>query len=253
MKRKILFLVLSFTFIHLFSQPGDMDKVYQDGLNLYNEGSFDRALSTWIGIADSGYTSPYLFYNIGNAAFKTGNIPVSILYYERALLSRPFDEDIRYNLEIAKGYVIDKFNSIPEFFLVRWFRMISLMFSSNLWAIWSLGTFALTLALLLLYLFSTRPGVKRISFITSIFTLLIAISTIFFSFGNRAVRVKKRDAIIFAPSSNGKSSPDISGKDLFIIHEGTKVKIEDEVGGWYEIRLPDGNVGWIQSVDAQKI
>ncbi|MEZ5000361.1 MAG: tetratricopeptide repeat protein, partial [Bacteroidales bacterium] len=178
MKKKILFLALSFAFMQIFSQPSNIDQVYQEGLDLYSDGSFDRALTTWLGIADSGYTSPDLFYNIGNAAFKTGNIPVSILYYERALLSKPFDEDIRYNLEIAKSYAIDKFNSIPEFFLVRWFRMVSLMFPSNLWALWSLTTFAITLALLLLYLFSKSHGIKKLSFIISVVALVISISTL---------------------------------------------------------------------------
>ena len=52
-------------------------------------------------------------------------------------------------------------------------------------------------------------------------------------------------AIIYNPVVSGKSSPDNSGTDLFVLHEGTKVSIEDEVGEWLKIRLSDGNVGWV--------
>jgi SH3-like domain-containing protein len=52
-------------------------------------------------------------------------------------------------------------------------------------------------------------------------------------------------AIIFTSQISVKSSPDNSGTDLFVIHEGTKVSVEDEVGEWLEIKLSDGNKGWI--------
>jgi len=227
--------------------------IYNSGIEYYSQGSFDQALTTWIGLVDSGYSSPELYYNIGNAAFKTGKIPLSILYYEKSLLKHPFNEDARYNLEISRSFVVDRFNSIPELFISRWFRMVSLLFSSNSWAVISLVTFSLSLILILVYLFSRSISFKKISFFIASFALLLSVVSILFSFGNRSVTVRNRDAIIFAPAVTGKSSPDQSGKDLFVIHEGTKVRIEDEVGGWFEIRLSDGNVGWIPSTDAEKI
>lgn len=226
---------------------------YTAGIQYYSEGSFDQALTAWLALVDSGYSSPELYHNIGNAAFKTGKIPLSILYYEKSLLKHPFNEDVRYNLEIARSYVVDRFNTIPELFILRWFRMVSLLFSSNSWAVISLISFTVALVLLLAYLFSISGTIKRISFIIAAMAFLVSIASISFSFGNRSVTVRNRDAIIFAPVVTGKSSPDESGKDLFVIHEGTKVKVEDEVGGWYEIRLTDGNVGWIPSDYAEKI
>lgn len=254
MNRKVLLnilwlLLLPFTYVSGQSP----ENKYYEGINHYSEGNFDQALSTWIELADAGFSSPELYYNIGNAAFKTGKIPLSILYYEKALLKHPFNEDIRYNLEIARSFVVDRFNTIPELFISRWFRMVSLLFSSNGWAVISLITFTLSLILGLLYLFSGSISIKRISFIVASVAMLISFAAISFSYGNRSVTVRNRNAIIFAPVVTGKSSPDPSGKDLFVIHEGTKVKVEDEVGGWYEIRLSDGNVGWIPVGDAEKI
>ena len=254
MTRTILVNIILFLALSSASLPAQNPKdEYLAGIDYYSNGSFDQALSAWLGIVDSGYYSPELYYNIGNAAYKTGKIPLAILYYEKALLKHPFNEDVRYNLEIARSFVVDRFNSIPELFISRWFRMVSLLFSSNNWAVISLVAFSLSLLLMLVYLFATSGLFKKVSFFVAAFTMLVSVASISFSYGNRSVTVRNRDAIIFAPVVTGKSSPDISGKDLFVIHEGTKVKIEDEVGEWYEIRLSDGNVGWIPSGDAEKI
>jgi len=82
---------------------------------------------------------------------------------------------------------------------------------------------------------------------------VISLTSLAFSFRNRTLVHNNRDAIIFSPLVNGKSSPDESGTDLFVLHEGTKVTVEDEVGEWYEIRLSDGNKGWIPSNSLEKI
>ena len=44
-----------------------------------------------------------------------------------------------------------------------------------------------------------------------------------------------------------KSSPDRAATDLFVLHEGTKLTIEESTDGWVEIRLADGRKGWIES------
>ena len=56
----------------------------------------------------------------------------------------------------------------------------------------------------------------------------------------------KREAIIFAPSVYIKSSPDNNATDLFILHEGTKIILMDHLNDWYEVKIQNGNVGWIQ-------
>jgi SH3-like domain-containing protein len=82
--------------------------------------------------------------------------------------------------------------------------------------------------------------------VSSIFTLTSSLR-------NRSLVYHNDHAIIFSPAVNGKSSPDQSGKDLFVLHEGTKVTVEDEVGEWYEIRLSDGNKGWVPSNSLTRI
>lgn len=253
MKRALIILIILVSLPALSYATENPDSLFKAGSELYNNGDHAGALELWQEIADKGLYSPELYYNMGNAAFKSGRIAHSILWYEKALLMKPFDEDIRYNLEIARSYVTDRFDTIPELFVIRWFRMISLVLDSNGWAFLAVLLFALSLVLLLLWLFSGKPGVKRLTLAAAVFSLALALLTLGLYHGNRNVTVKKRAAVILTPAETGMSSPGTGGKELFVIHEGTKVKIEEEAGEWIRIRLPDGNVGWITSGSAGKI
>lgn len=228
----------------LFSQEDHLQK-FKKGVELYTSAKYDEALKEWLDIYNAGYHSASLDYNIGNAYFKLNNIPGAILFYERALLIKPAGENIHYNLEIARTLVVDKFNEIPQLFFIKWFDFLSLMLSTNGWATLSIISFILSLFLLSVYIYSARYKLKVISFWFAILMFLISVSSLSFSLRNKDLVYDSREAVIFSPSVTGKSSPDSSGTDLFVLHDGTKVRIEDEVGEWYEIKLSDGNKGWV--------
>jgi tetratricopeptide (TPR) repeat protein len=214
-------------------------------VELYTAAQYEDALKEWIDVYTTGYRSAPLDYNIGNAYFKLDNIPGAILFYERALLLRPADENIRYNLEIAKTLIVDKFDEIPALFFVRWFDFVSLLIPVNGWAVLSIFSFFVFLVLLSVYIYTSRYRLKVLGFWAALLFLVISASSLAGTLRNKELVYDSREAVIFAPSVNGKSSPDSSGTDLFVLHEGSKVRIEDEVGDWYEIKLSDGNKGWI--------
>lgn len=226
---------------------------FTTGTELYSEGKYSEALDIWLEIYDTGLRSSELNYNIASAYFKLNNIPGSILFYERALLLDPANEDSRYNLQIARTMVVDKFVEIPELFFISWFNFISLILNTNLWAGLSVACFVIFLLSFSIYIYSSRYRQKVIGFWLALVFLLLSISSLSFSLRNRSLVLNNREAIIFSPAINGKSSPDESGTDLFVLHEGTKVTVEDEVGGWYEIRLSDGNKGWVPSDCLRKL
>lgn len=235
-----------------FAQESRIEK-FNNGISLYTSGKYREALDVWKSIYSTGVTSANLDYNIANAAFKINNIPEAILFYERALLLKPADEDIQYNLQIAKTLVVDKFVEIPELFFVKWYNFLSLSFSTNTWAKISAISFILFLLSLSVYIYSSRYNLKVSGFWFAVFLLTLSLASASFSIRNRNLVYRNPKAIIFSPLVNGKSSPDNSGKDLFVLHEGTKVTIEDQVGEWFEIRLSDGNKGWIPSNSLNKI
>jgi tetratricopeptide (TPR) repeat protein len=252
-KRNILFFLSLLLLNTEAISQNSKDQNFRIGIENYSAGNYNEALRLWTEIYITGYRSAELAYNIGNANYKLNNIPDAILFYERAYLLKPTDEDIKYNLQIARTLVIDKFEEIPELFFLRWYDLLSLLLTSNMWATTSLVTFLLFLLMLSLYLYSSRYRYKVIGFWLAVSLLFISMLTLSFSARNRSMIYNSNKAILFCPVVHGKSSPDDSGTDLFVLHEGTKVSVEDEVGDWFEIRLSDGNKGWIQSNCLQKI
>lgn len=245
----ILLTVLSTS---LNAQNTNIEK-FNQGVTLFSSASYREALQLWNEVYATGYRSAELDYNIGNAYFKLNDIPNAILFYERAYLLKPTDENINYNLQIARTLNVDRFKEIPELFFVRWYNLISLLLSSNKWAVISVTTFIFFLLFLSLYLYSSGYLNKVYGFWLAMFFFAVSASSLTFSIRNKSLVFNSNQAIIISPLVNGKSSPDNSGNDLFILHEGTKVTIEDEVGEWYEVRLSDGNKGWIPVKSLNKI
>ena len=244
-KQYILILLFISLFVHeAVSQDTNKDKFYQ-GVTYFTAGSYKEALQAWTDIYNTGYRSANLDYNIGNAYFKLNNIPYAILFYERAYLLKPADENINYNLQIARTLIVDRFQEIPELFFVKWYNFVSLFLSTNSWAKISITSFVFFLLLLSLYIYSRRYRYKVIGFWLAVFFIILSLTSLAFTVRNKSLVYDSHKAIISSPIVSGKSSPDKSGTDLFVLHEGTKVTVEDEVGEWTEIRLSDGNKGWI--------
>lgn len=243
--RYILFLVVGLAIT--LNASSQENARFDKGVEEYSAGNFKEALQSWIELYNTGYASASLNYNIGNAYFKMGDIPNAILFYERAYLLKPADENINYNLEIAKSLTVDRFQEIPELFFIRWFDFISLTLNGNTWSIISLGSFVLCLIFLSVYIYTSRYKLKVAGFWIALVLMVISLLAISFAWQNRTLVFDSHKGIISSPQVSGKSSPDSSGTDLFVIHEGTKVSIGEEVGGWFEITLSDGNKGWIPS------
>jgi tetratricopeptide (TPR) repeat protein len=245
LNRNILILLILVLPVNTVFSQEERSVKFKKGVELYSASNYQEALKEWSDIYNTGYRSATLNYNIGNAYFKLNDIPGAILFYERALLLKPADNSINYNLQIARSLVVDKFEEIPELFFVRWFDFLSLVLSTNAWAVISIISFILFLVLLSLYIYSSKYRLKVIGFWFALMFLIISASSLAFTMRNKSLVYDSHKAVIFAPSLNGKSSPDNSGTDLFVLHEGSKVSVEDTVGEWYEIKLSDGNKGWV--------
>ncbi len=229
------------------------EEKYLRGVDLYTAENYREALNEWLDIYNTGYRSASLNYNIGNAYFKLENIPGAVLFYERARLMKPGDDNINYNLQIARSMVVDKFEEIPELFFIKWFDFVALSLPVNSWAWVSLISFIIFLVFLSVYIYSSKYNLKVAGFWTALVFLILTLVSLSLSYRNKSLVYDNRKAIIFTPVVNGKSSPDPGGTDLFVLHEGSKVTVEDKVGGWYEIKLSDGNKGWIPSESLEVI
>lgn len=226
-----------------------------DAANLaYVEGRWADAISDYQMISSMGLESASLYCNTGDAFFKDGNVPMAILYYERALKLDPSYDDARYNLDLLNSTIQDRIDPVPEFVLKAWAREICYIMDSNAWTVCFFVLFALTLAMVLLFLLAPTVGGRRTGFFTGIVLLLLAVFSLCFSVWQKNDYMKAEGAIVMRPVTSVKSSPSAeASKDLFILHEGTKVKIIDQVGSWNNIELADGRQGWIPSGDIETI
>ena len=235
-----------------WAQPGnDADALWNAGVAAYADGRWDEAREAWNGIATSGLESAELYYNLGNAFFKGGDIAHAILWYERSLKVDPSYGDARFNLEFARSQVQDRIDEVPEFFMEVWGRKACWLLPSGVWAWLCILFFLATMAMLLLFLLGSG-GARKAGFFTGIATLLLTLLCLDFAFWQRTDALKHDSAIVTAPVTEVKSSPG-SGVSLFVLHEGTKVKILESVGDWDNIELSDGRQGWLKSGSAERI
>ncbi len=220
---------------------------------LYSESNYGEAALVYERIIGAGYHSAGLYYNLGNAYYRSNNIPAAILNYERAALLSPGDEDVRFNLELARSRVRDRIEELPAFFLNRWWQDARSMAGSGAWAVLSVSLFILSLAMVSVFLFSSSIIIKKTFFWLAVSMFSLAVLCFSLGLDQRNHLRNHGTAIVFSPLVPVKSSPDIRSADLFIIHEGTKVRVEESIGDWRSVRLSDGNKGWVHMDDIEMI
>ena len=230
------------------------DSLWTAGVDAYSAGDYQTAIEQWQAVQESGLESVELYYNLGNAYFKDGNLARSILWYERALRLDPSDRDVRHNLAFARARVLDRIDSVPEFFLRTWFRNASYAMASDVWAVLSLLFMAVALAMLLLFLLGRGAAAKRTGFFTAIAALLLCLASWGFASVQKREALSHDRAIVVVPVSSVRSAPSgDTSTNLFVLHEGTAVKIVDSVSGFNLIELADGRQGWIESASIEVI
>lgn len=249
---KRILLILPVLFIGLWGMAADLETEEQ-AEQLYAEGKYADAADAYNKILAEGMESAELYYNLGNCYYKLGENTRAILNYERSLLLDPGDAMTRYNLKMAQHAIVDKIEVLPELFLVRWYKALETYFSADQWGYISVALFIIFLVMAALFFYSPSIGVKKTGFVVSIIVFFLTVGSIFFAM-KQSSRVSEREyAIITTPSVTVKGAPDNSGTSLFLIHEGLKVRVVDELGSWYNIRLADGNEGWVVKTDLEKI
>ena len=213
----------------------------------YAQEDYIKAIELYEQTAREHGVSSDLYYNLGNAYYKHNEIAKAILNYERALLLNPGNEDARFNLDMANTHIVDKIDPVGRFFLSVWIDTMRSYLTSNTWAVIGIIAFFLFIGGCYLYLFTRSVPLKKIGFFGGIVVLLIAIMANCFAWGLNEKKEIRNEAIVFDATVSVKSSPAESGTDLFVLHEGTKVVVLSKVGEWSEVKISDGNRGWLPS------
>jgi len=249
MKKLAIYMLTLLSFTAVYAN----DNRFENANTLFSEEKYNEAITAYNEILNSGVESAEVYYNLGNAFYKSGALPKAILNYERALLLAPHDKDIRYNLEMANMQITDKLETVGEFFLITWVNGFKNKTKSDTWAIISIISFAVCILLIAIFFFSRGRSLKQLTFAGAIVLLVVALFAFNFSASQKNKLTQRTSAIVFEPSVSVKSSPSAGGKDLFILHEGTKVNILEELGDWKRIVISDGSEGWMPSTAIEVI
>ena len=243
--KKTLILLLLATALNAAAQTPL--QLMQRGNDAYAKGDFVAAAQAYNAVLDAGYESADLYYNLGNVYYRQEEYGLSILNYERALRLKPNFRDAKQNLDLADSKTEDQIAALPEIFLAQWAHSVVAWFSPTGWRICTLILLALLGTAVVLFLLSRdyawRKGALIGGIVTLVFLLLCIACTI-----SASVRYNRHNqAIVTAPMAVVKSSPEENSIDKLVLHEGTKVNIEETLGEWHKIQIADGNNGWLQT------
>lgn len=243
--KKTLILLLLATALNAAAQTPQ--QLMQRGNDAYAKGDFVAAAQAYNAVLDAGYESADLYYNLGNVYYRQEEYGLSILNYERALRLKPNFRDAKQNLDLADSKTEDQIAALPEIFLAQWAHSVVAWFSPTGWRICTLILLTLLGAAVVIFLLSRdyawRKGALIGGIVTLVFLLLCIACTI-----SASVRYNRHNqAIVTAPMAVVKSSPEENSIDKLVLHEGTKVNIEETLGEWHKIQIADGNNGWLQT------
>ena len=219
----------------------------------YQQENYAEAITLYEQIAANGNEGAILFYNLGNAYYKSGENAKALLWYERAHKLDPADEDIQHNIAFVNRKIIDKIDAVPETLFAQWWRKVTDLMSERQWAVLSIiGSFLLFLSIGA-YLFARSGGLRTTGFVTFWISIIVIVFSVIFANRQKEKATQHTEAIVMDLVVDAKNAPNASGKNLFVIHEGLKVQITNEMNGWVEIRLPNGEKGWIAQNSIEKI
>lgn len=230
------------------------DSLWNAASEAYAQGQWSQAIEAYEQIDAMGLESAALYCNIGNAYYKEGYVSKAVLYYERSLKLDPSYSDAEHNLELVNAGLQDKFDPVPVFFFTKWMKDICYSLSSDVWAVIFLVFLAITLAMVLMFMLSASVAGRRTGFFAGLVTCLLMVFALTFSIWQKKDYEAAAYAVVMKGVVTAKSSPSLeNSKDLYLLHEGTKVEVLDVMGDWSNVALIDGRQGWIPTSDIEKI
>ena len=230
-----------------FTASAQNDALFNRATTFYNEGEYEKASENYFKIIENGEHSAAVYYNIGNCYYKLNQIAPSIYYYEKALLLKPNDREIKNNLAYAQNMTLDAFEPLPETSLSKLYKNITGLLSFDQWSYASVFFVFLFILTYILFYYLRYSSHKRIAFIASITSLFIAVFCLVLALVQFRDFEAEMPAIVFSEELIVKSEPNNRSSQAFILHEGTKVYVLDQLDDWKKIELKDGKTGWVPS------
>ena len=229
----------------------------------YNNDKYAKALELYLQAATEEGTSSDLFYNIGNTYYRMGDLGNAVLYYERALVLNPSNEDAEINLEFVNSKIQTRLSE-EKSFVVHVIDTFIESLTSNEWATIASITFVLLIAGILLYVFSSVVTLRKVGFFGGGVMLVVSFVSLISAFTVKS-RVEAHDkAVVLSPSVTLSTVPRIpkgKAEEAFILTAGNKVTVVDSVENingekaemWYEVKADDTHRAWLKKEHVERI
>ncbi len=211
----------------------------------YNAGKYEAAAEKYLQILENGQHSAAMYYNLGNCYYKLNRIAPSIYFYEKALLLDPNDPEIKSNLAYAQNMTLDVIEAIPQSGISKIIDRVTGLLTFDQWSYTAIGLMLLFVTFYIAYYYMRYASRKRLAFVLSLGCLFLAMASVLFAYIQHNQYLKRQPAIIFDTEVAVKSEPNTRSQDAFILHEGTKVQVLEQLNEWKKIALADGSTGWL--------
>jgi len=219
-------------------------QIFQSANQAYDRKDYPAAVEKYLSLLHKGYTSPAVYYNLGNVYFRLGDLGQAIWCYRKALKLSPADQDIKDNLQFARLYRVDKIAAEPGFFWLSAFSVLPATLGLNGLSWLTALSWWIILGVLLVYLvYRKRSRIMQIATLASLAVFLLLGTSLWA--GLKAQQ--KESAVVLSAQAEAKSGPGEDYVSLFTVHQGLECQIEEKREGWYLIYLPNGTKGWVPS------
>ena len=245
MKIRILIVLSTMSFTSIAASES-ADSLWMKANDAYSRGEYADAARGYELILNEAGESSELYYNLGNAYFKLNRLGPARLNYERAHRLDPSDPDIRHNLDFVEAVQTDKIDEVKDLFVTGLLDDIGNLLSGKGWTMLFFSLLACGLIALYFFVCSKTPRTRKLTFAGFAFLIMLGGASFYLGYRQRVGILDRSEAVIYAAEITVRSTPGDSGADLFIIHEGLKVRVIDKQGNYYRIILNDGkSQGWI--------
>ena len=225
----------------------EKETTFENANSAYNAGQYENAVMLYKEILESGRHSAELYFNLANSYYRLNQVGESIFYFEKAKQLNPTDEDINVNSNFAQNMAIDAVEVLPKSQITKLREKTIDLFSQDGWAF-----FIILLAWFLvffwgLYLWNKVPVIKRTFFIFSLVLGLLLMGSLSIAVIKSSKTADTTYGILFNKKIEVWAEPNSRAEVLFLLHQGTKVQMLDQLEEWRKIRIANGSEGWIKN------
>jgi len=247
-----IFLVILSIFSFHIGMCSSNESLFEESNNLFSQSKFNEAIESYKSLLNKDVSHSILYYNIGNCYYRLDGLAQSILYYEKALLYDPRNIDIKHNIDVVNSKLVDEIKPVPDFFFIALYSSIIDYFSPSQWSVCLLVTLYIIFSLLLLFTFINSHSIKVNILRCFIILVPVFMLTVLFLISSSSSN-RMNYGILMNSNTYVKSSPSNLSTDYFIIHEGVKFEVIDQIDNWSRIRLADGKDGWVENTSFRMI